>query len=216
MAGYHKVLSLQLAAASANNIALSQTPGAAGPIVLNGSTVSGGVATLDVARRVIITQAGNEPTKTYTVTGTDRNGRVQSEIVQGTNIGVVTTIRDYLTITSIVVSAALAGAITVGTNATAASAPYVVDRFINPGEFAYALVAGAGNTNTLQISYDDFAEQNWDLVANTATWIDYTDDETTDTTTGRVNGPVTMIRLAQTAGTALSKATIINGLGNFR
>jgi hypothetical protein len=45
------VVTLQLVALVANGIALSQTPGAAGNLTLNGSLVTAGVAILDVARR---------------------------------------------------------------------------------------------------------------------------------------------------------------------
>src|ERR1700691_2559563 len=68
-----------LASASANNIALSQTPGAAGALTLNGSTVTGAVATLDNPRRVLITTA--DTTHTFTVTGTTPTGATISEVV---------------------------------------------------------------------------------------------------------------------------------------
>ena len=70
-----------LAAASANNIALSQTPGGAGALTLNGSLVVGGVAILDVPRQVRITTTADETAKTFTIKGTDWAGSPISEVM---------------------------------------------------------------------------------------------------------------------------------------
>lgn len=127
----NRITTLTLAPAnkSANNIALSQTPGAAGNLTLNGSTVSGGVATLDMARRVGITSAGADTGRTFTVTGTDRLGRYLQEAVTGPGSGLtVYTVNDFLTVTQIAVDAATAGAITVGTGDKLSSQWLPVDR----------------------------------------------------------------------------------------
>src|ERR1700732_5349558 len=102
-----------LQAASANNIALTQTPGAAGPITLNGSTVVAGVATLTNAQRITLTTA--DATHTATISGTDIAGSPISETV-ALNGTAVTSVMSYKTVTSIVVNAALTAAITAGTS----------------------------------------------------------------------------------------------------
>jgi hypothetical protein len=112
------VLTKALVAASANNICLSQTPAGAGAITLNGSTVTGGVATLDTQRRVLATTAGADSGKTLVLTGTDIQGNTITETLTLPSASTVASTRDFYTITSAVVSAALAGAITVGTNTT--------------------------------------------------------------------------------------------------
>jgi len=143
-----------LAAASANNIALSQTPGAAGNLTLNGSTVVGGVAILDTPRRVLFTTTADETAKTFVVTGTTFGGQTVSETVKGVNNSTVATVLDYATITSIAVSAALAGAITVGTNGVAGSPWVRLDDWALPNLNIQAIVVGTINY-TIQQTYDD-------------------------------------------------------------
>lgn len=121
------------AAASVNNICLTQTPGAAGALTLNGAAANAGgtKATLDMSRRIAFISGGNIAARVFTITGTADGERVISETVTGVNNNTVTTLKDYLTVTSITVDAACAAALTVGTNATAgaglacASSPWI-------------------------------------------------------------------------------------------
>ncbi len=112
----------------ANGIATSQSLPFAGALTLNGSLVSGGVATLDAPRRIAITSAGNDSGITWTITGTARsqqNGVVQSETIKGATLGnTVYTTQDFATVTSIVASGATASTVTAGTNGVA-SGPWV-------------------------------------------------------------------------------------------
>lgn len=110
-----------LAAAAANNIALTQTPLAAGALTINGAAATGGVATLDVPRRVIVTSAGNDSNKTFRITGTNADGNPIRETVTGGNIAAVQTVQDFKTVTEVYASAATAAAVTVGTNGVASS-----------------------------------------------------------------------------------------------
>ena len=55
-----------LDAADDNGIAQSQTTAGAADLTLNGALVSGGVATFDSPRQVIITSAGNDTGVTFT------------------------------------------------------------------------------------------------------------------------------------------------------
>lgn len=109
-----------LTAASANNVALSQTP-SAGALTLNGAVVTAGVAILDTARRVLITAAADESAKTFTIVGTDRGGMPQTEVVTGPNTTTAQSNLDFKTVTSITISATATGAVTVGTSAVASS-----------------------------------------------------------------------------------------------
>jgi hypothetical protein len=119
-----------LAAASANNICLSQTPAAAGALTLNGALVVSGVAVMDNPRRVLITAASsNESAKTFTVTGIGANGNTVSEAITGPSSGTAQSVLDYKTVTSITISAAAAGAITVGTSGVGGSKWVVFDAF---------------------------------------------------------------------------------------
>jgi hypothetical protein len=109
------VVTKQLAAASANNIALSQSLAAAGNLLINGSAASGGVATLDTQRRVILTSAGNDSALTWTVIGTNDDGAPIKDVFLGAN-GVAQSNLDFKTVTSITGSAATASTVTAGTN----------------------------------------------------------------------------------------------------
>ncbi len=134
-----------LAAASANNIAASQTLGAAGPVTLNGTTVVGGVAILDQARQVLITSAGNDSGITFRVTGLNRWNQIISETVTGGSGSAVATTNPFATVTSIVSSGATAAAITVGTNGVT-SILIPVDWEANPTNIALnAVVTGTVN-----------------------------------------------------------------------
>jgi hypothetical protein len=134
-----------LAAASANNIALSQSLGGAGPVTLNGSTSVGGVAVLDQARQVLITSAGNDSGITFIVTGLNRWNQIISETIAGGNVAAVATTNVFATVTKIVSSAATAAAITVGTNGVT-SIMIPVDWEANPTNIGLnAVVTGTVN-----------------------------------------------------------------------
>jgi hypothetical protein len=140
-----------LAAASANNIALSQTPGAAGALTLNGSLVVAGVAVLDNPRRVLITTA--DTTHTFTVTGATPTGSVISEVVGPITTSAFTA-QDFKTVTSVTINGAATAAVTVGTNGIA-STPWVrLDEWASPPVGIQCDVTGTVNY-TVQSTYDD-------------------------------------------------------------
>lgn len=208
MSNYHKVLTLALAAASVNKIALTQTPGGAGALTINGAAATAGVATLDAQRQVLFTFAADETGHNFVVTGTNAAGITQSETVAGTNTTAVTT-GYYKTVTSITISTAATGAIQVGTNGVAATLPYIVDRFVACTNITAAVVVSGTINYSVQVSYDDLAP-SWDIVATVPTWFapPNTSNLTSKTASAAdvVTMPITMIRLLQnsfsTSGTA--------------
>lgn len=159
-----------LGAASANNIALSQTPGAAGALTLNGSTVTNGVATLDQPRQVLVTTTGNETAKTFTITGTDVAGSPISETVTGIPSGTAqASVLSYLTVTKVSISAAAAAALTIGTNGAASSAWVRFDGWANPSVSKQCVVTGTVNY-TVQYSMDDPNSATSPINPNAMTW----------------------------------------------
>ena len=142
-----------LVAASANNIAQSQSPGA-GAIVLNGSTVVNGVAILDVARRVLLTSGGNDSAITFTVKGTDWNGNTQSETLAGGNAAAVATALDFASITGVTHTGSVAGTLTIGTNGVASTRPVFLDEYSYAPTSVQIDVTGTVNY-TVQQSLDD-------------------------------------------------------------
>ena len=94
------IFSQALAAASATNIAASQSP-AAGVITLNGSAVTGGVAVLDAQRRVIVTSGSDDTGITFTVKGTNGAGSQIQETIAGASGAAAATNLDFKTVTSV-------------------------------------------------------------------------------------------------------------------
>ena len=129
----------QVPAGSANAICLAQQPAGAGALVLNGSTVSAGVAQLGptmpnvvpaymAQRRIIITSTGADSARVFTVTGIraqqsagQNNPPTVTETITGVTATPVQSVQDYASVSSITVDAATAGNITVGTNSVAST-----------------------------------------------------------------------------------------------
>lgn len=160
-----------LTAASATNIATSQTPGAAGPLTLNGSTVVNGVAVLDHARRVLITTTDN--THTFTITGTSPTGTLLSETVTGNGTSVSSQL-DYLTVTSIVISGAASAAVTVGTNGVASSPWVRLDEWARPEVAIQCNISGTVNY-TVQSTLDDPNSPTNPVITSAVAWINSPD-----------------------------------------
>jgi len=119
------------------------------------ATVYGGmVATLDVARQVLITAAANETGKVFTVTGTDISGNPQSETLAGPNVSTVATGLNYKTVTSVSIGAAAVGAITVGTNGVSASRWVRLDEWAPSSVGVQCTVSGTVNY-TVQTTFDN-------------------------------------------------------------
>ncbi|MDE2102984.1 MAG: hypothetical protein KGL39_37415 [Patescibacteria group bacterium] len=203
------VFTLALAAASANNIALSQSLGGARNLTLNGVLVTGGVAITDVARRIGITSAGNDSGITWTITGTDRYGRTQSESLAGANATVAQSVKDYATITQISGSGATAAAVTSGTTSTGSTAPYIVDSFINPAGIVAALEVSGTVTTGLEGSFTDLTP-NWDLANNSPVWYPVAGfSGLTNNTQNTITGPFTMLRQTNTSGTGTATTRLV-------
>lgn len=151
-----KTYTLTPAAADADGICQSQTPGAGGAqnLTLNGALTSGGVATLDVQRHVIITSAADDHARTFTVYGVDGIGHTISEAVTGVSGGAASTTKNFKTVTRVATDDDTAGAVTVGTNGAMETAWYPVDRYDSYGYGFGVDITGIGNY-TVQHAYDD-------------------------------------------------------------
>lgn len=111
-----KYIAADTTAADADGVCQSQTPAAGGEqaLTINGAQASGGVATFVAARFITITSAGADSGRTFTVTGTDVNGNVQTESITGPATTTVTGTLYFRTVTEVLVDDNTAGAITVG------------------------------------------------------------------------------------------------------
>ena len=204
-------LSLALVAAVANGISTSQSLGAAGNLTITGSLATAGVATMDVARRVGITSAGNDSALTWTITGTNRYGRVQSEVLAGTNVGTSQSVNDYLTVSSIYGSAATASTVTAGTTTVGSSALIAIDYFANPASIAAKLSFTGTATATIEVCMDDpGADYGFNGVP--PSWSSATNFNAISTnTSGQIGGPLTAARLTVNSGTGTVKMSMVQG-----
>lgn len=147
---------------STTTCCLSQTPLVAGNLNLNGTQATNGVVQLNTAAspgpdRVVFFPAGAEATNgtTWTITGTDWNGNVATEVVNGVNNpATAVSVYDYNTVTQIAVNKAQSGAVTVGTNGSGSSRPIFLDTFAPSTVSIQVDVTGTANA-TVQQSLDD-------------------------------------------------------------
>lgn len=147
-----------LAASSANNIALSQTPTSGTALTLNGSTVAAGVATLDTARRVLLTFGNEVSNRTLVLTGTNETGiTIQETLAVASGGGsTVASVQDYLTITSAVpAGGGWSAAVTLGTNTTGSTPWKIISGQVTPVEISLNLFLSTG-TATFGIEYTFF------------------------------------------------------------
>lgn len=145
---------LAFTAAAANNIAASQSPAAAA-ITIDGSLATAGVATLDAARRVLITSGGNDSGITFTVVGTNRNGAALTEAVTGSNGSTATTTQDFKTVSSVAHTGSVATTVTVGTSGVGSSQWFFVDNCVAPVNLGIGVVVSGTINFTVEYTYDD-------------------------------------------------------------
>lgn len=182
-------LSYTPVAGGANTIATSQTPGGAGNITLDGALAVGGVIPQqELAYIVSQASVSDESGKTFTITGTNADGAPQTEDLTGANATTVVSTKFWRSISSISVSAATTGAITVGTPNTtlcAVTPTFPVD--INKNYTTVAADIGGTINFTLQKAYER------PTAGETPNWITLQAAGTVDVQ-ATVTGPVGAVR----------------------
>lgn len=163
-----------LVAASTTNIKTTAAIAGAGAVTLNGTLVSGGVATLDTARRVIFTSAGNDTGITFTISGTNWSGLVISETVTGASGGAASTVLDYKTVTGVTSSGASAGNVSIGTNGVAGSPWVRFDDWAQSQVMLQTKVSGTVNYS-IQTTMDDPNSPTNPVAPSAVTWFDVGD-----------------------------------------
>lgn len=205
-------VTVQLATADDDGISVSQTPLAGGNLTITGALASGGVATLTsvgAVRQVIITCAGNETSRTFTIYGTDATGLAISEALAGASGGVASSVRYYHTVTRISVDAATADAVKVGTNGVGSSLIVNPDMFMAPFAVGIGTVLNSGSANwTVQHTFDNIYNSN--ASGATLTWFANSGiTGKTSNTDGNYAFPVQGIRLLINSGTGSVTMTVI-------
>jgi len=184
----------------ANGIAEDQTTGGAGNLVLDGALVTDGVATMGEAQIISIESAGNLSAVTFTVTGTDADGRVQVEAVTGPNAATVKTTEYFKIVTQIAVSAAVGTNVEVGPLAAdgAASKTVGLDWRENPFAVGLSVTLTGTATFTVQHTFNDIQDFDNELI-----WFDNVGiSGKTANTDGNLAFPVIASRLEITAFTS--------------
>jgi hypothetical protein len=155
------VLKKTLAAASANAIALLQTPVSGTKLTLNGAAVVNGVAVLDTQRRILLSFGNEAAQRTLAIAGFTDTGLPVSEtliVPAGAGAGTVASVYDYKQL----ISAFPAGGgwsanVTLGTN-TIGSTPWWLPNYWLPVPGIAAdieFVTGGGGAVTASIEYTD-------------------------------------------------------------
>ena len=200
-----------------NGIATAQAPTNAGALVLTGgSLVSGGVATLDHARRVLITTTSNETARTFTIYGNNRNGNAIIEAVKGTNGSSVYTSNDFLTVTEITVDAATSGNVVAGTNGVGSSPWLLTTWHTTPLNLGVSVVVSGTITYNVEYTYED--PNNPANGIFPALWVNavMSNKGTNVDATNTFSFPISAIRVTQTTNATGSYATMVvlqSGLG---
>lgn len=160
-------------ATDADGICLSQTPGAAGALTLNGVLVTGGVAQLGAQQFITITCAGADVGRTFTITGRGRTGQAVSFTMLGSNGTITVSTVGLYQVTGVAVDAATAGAVTVGVNGTGRSYPIIMDLLANPTTVSVYVVVTGTIDFTVQDSPNDPTNNTGG--PDTWTWFDIDD-----------------------------------------
>ncbi len=200
-----------LAAAVADSICLSQTPLAADALVENGALVSGGVATIAVPSRITITSAGNDSGKTFVVIGTDHSGNSITETITGPNTTTVTSVLTYKTVSRIAISAAAAGAITVGNSQSGASPAIALDSWAFPQVAIQCSVSGTVNY-TVQQTLDNPNDPVNPIARTSIQWVDHPDTNlvgATATKQGNYGYAPLYMRLIINSGSGSVRMTVV-------
>lgn len=208
-----------LASADDDNICQSQTPLAAGAMTINGAAATAGVATLDVARRVLITTVSDERAKTFRITGTNSDGNPIRETLTGPNATTGYTTQDFKTVTQVYVSAATTGAVTVGTNGIASSQWLFQSYQLSPVNISIGAVVTGTVNYTIEYTYsniNDNANAMGGALGNYPStpivWAHATIVTKTTTTDGFINDPVTAWRLTVNSGATGSDSVTATGI----
>lgn len=158
-----------LLAADANGIALTQSPAAAGNLVLAGAEVTVDPDTgvnqwlTDTPRVVSVTSDGNDSGNTFTVTGENQLGQAVTEDIAGPDGTPTSTDGTTLfrRITSIAIDGVAVGNITVGTTDAVNTSWIPVNTHATPVNIGFGVfLTGATATYTVQHTFDDVQDLN--------------------------------------------------------
>jgi len=135
------------AAIDADGISVAAAVGNNANLVLGGALTSGGAVTFDEPRNITILSAGNDSSKSFTVTGTDEQDDAVTESITGANAGTATGSTFFTTISQIAAVGNPAGNVSAGSG-TSVAAPMFKGRMRLNG--LYAVNTGTAGTITFR------------------------------------------------------------------
>lgn len=147
-------LTIAPSASDDNAIAESQTPAAGGVQAL---TLTASSITISPPTHVLVTCAGSDAARTFTVTGVDRHGAALTEAIAGSDGGTTAGASNFAAVTGVTVDDDTAGAVEVGT-ADSLDSPWVIVDSRNCDSnvgFSVDLSSGADFTYTVQYTVDN-------------------------------------------------------------
>jgi hypothetical protein len=169
--------------ADADGIAAAQAVAAAGNLTLNGALISGGVYTAadgtGIARQISVTSTGDDSARTLMVTGTDADGRAQTEAIAGPNT-TTESAKYWATVTQIAVDDGTVGNISAGIVDELCTNTFPLNRYSHTGALVQLDVTGTidvtvqGTAQNIQQTFTDqesiawISVQDTDLVGATA------------------------------------------------
>lgn len=156
--------------AVADNVAASQTVAAAGAM-----TLAAAAADLGSPAQIVLETSADYTGINFTVTGTDANGNVISEVIAGVDTTTANSVLYYASVTSIVASGGVeGGAVQVGVTGTVTSRWARMDSWANAQTVAQVNVDGT-ITYSVETSMDDPNDPIAPVPVIDMTWLDALD-----------------------------------------
>jgi len=199
-------LRLAPSAASATAVSASQSP-AAGAILINGTLATAGVATLGAAQLITLVSGADDTDITFTITGTDSDGRAQTESLVGASAGTKTSTKYFKTITSITHTGSVATTLTAGCAIDSVSNTVRPNLNVSPVAIGIGVTLVSGTaTYKVQHSYQNGTESHPSL------WFDNSAGAKTASSEATYSIPVATIRLLLSASSSAVLSGIISML----
>ena len=193
-------------AAVADNIALSQSVEAAGALVLE--TLA---AAIGSPAQIVLETNADYTGIDFTITGTDANGSIISEVLDGPNTTTVNSVLYYASITSIVAeNGVVGGTVQVGTTGNVTSRWVRMDSWAAAQSVAQVSVSGS-ITYSVQTSMDDPNDPSAPVSVNDMVWLDALDANLvseTDDKSGFFAYTPTWVRVKGSSGTGTASLKI--------
>lgn len=184
----HLELDLTLQASSTTDIKAAGSIGGSGSLSLLSTSTSD-----SMGHKIIITSAGNDSGLTFTVSGTDVDGRTVSESITGPNTTTATSTNYYASDLAISVDGASAGNVSIGWDDEAVSKQLIGECY---AESSTTYVQATGTVN-YTVQFCNQKTKLFDLASSPA-WQAHTDTDVVTATadaSGSANVPVCAYRV---------------------